>query len=178
MAGAAAAAEAFHLPQPAAQTVHWDQGGDLCASPNLFSDKAEAKRMQDLSLIYFGDPYATGTHQMSPQDRQTVLNWRFYGVYKATEWSYAHGYHVFAPISVNYGMDLPMDAGFWNPWNKQFMDISKEMWFLPMQGWRQSGGLAEELDWAVDRKIPVRVLCREKDGYSLHEYHHVKKPQK
>jgi len=167
---APAAAESFNLPQPPAQIVHWDQAGDLCASADLFANAAERARLEKLSLIYFGDPYSTGTHQLQPEERQAVLNWRYYGIYKATEWSYKHGYHVFAPIVVNYGMDLPMDAGFWNPWNKQFMAISQEMWFLPMQGWRQSGGLKEELDWAFDRKIPVRVLCKTASGYSLHNY--------
>lgn len=168
--GNAAAAEYKALPQPQAQIVQWDDK-NLCDSADLFADKAERARLQSLRLIYFGDPYATGTHSMSLVERQPVLNWRYYGVYKATEWSFQQGYKVFAPIMVNHGMDLRVDAGFWNPWNKQFMDIAQEMWFLPMQGWRQSGGLKEELDWAIARKIPVRVLCRRGSGYSLHAYH-------
>jgi len=76
----------------------------------------------------------------------------------------AAGVHVYATIWMTHRAsvhhELPTDHLFWLAFNKAFIDPAAGVIVCDIDGWRQSKGCAQEIDYARDTGKPV-WLCDE-----------------
>ena len=70
-------------------------------------------------------------------------------------------YIVFSPISHSYPISFwckKNDHDLWLKQDKAFVDWCDELWVVKLEGWQESKGVRQELRWAHERKIPVRII--------------------
>jgi hypothetical protein len=72
------------------------------------------------------------------------------------------GHFVYSPIAHCHGMsqfgNLPGEFGFWEEYDKHFIDLSDEVWVLAIPGWRTSKGVEHEMNHAFKTDKPVLIL--------------------
>jgi len=102
-------------------------------------------------VIYFASPY---TH-VDP----AISNIRYHAVMRETAHFLKLGYPVYSPIVHAHVMafeySLPRDYQFWKPHNHALLRRSLELWFLTIDGWRESAGVQGELELARELGIPI-----------------------
>lgn len=74
-----------------------------------------------------------------------------------------NGYNVFSPIShSHYIFELvPATGSSWEQWaeiNHEMIDLSTEVWVLALNGWEQSKGVANEIEYAGATGKPVKFV--------------------
>lgn len=104
-----------------------------------------------MSLTYLASPY---THP-DPQERERRFRM---ACKKAAELMLA-GKTVFAPIAHSHPIDLELPAlgsgEFWKKQDAPYLEFCTEIVVLMIDGWRESKGLAHEIEVAKQRGIPI-----------------------
>lgn len=102
-------------------------------------------------MIYLASPYSHPDPEIREQRYQEALHAVFYHS--------GSGLAVYSPIvhwhPVALKYDLPKDAAFWANQNRAMLKKATQLVVLNVEGWRQSEGVAQELDWAQEFKIPI-----------------------
>ena len=104
-------------------------------------------------MIYLASPY---THE-SP----TIRKLRWHAACEAAAWLHCRGEWCYCPIAETHGQTLygvPVEWSGWVNRDRWFLNRCDELYVLCIEGWRESRGIAAELDfWKVDPR-PVRWL--------------------
>jgi len=50
---------------------------------------------------------------------------------------------------------LPGDSATWLEWNRAVLKKSDMLYVLCLTGWRDSQGVAHEIQWSIDAEIPI-----------------------
>lgn len=100
-------------------------------------------------MIYLASPF-------SHPDKD-VEHRRFVYAKAATRALLAKGHHVLSPIAYCYQFrdELPDSSAAWRPFNFEMIDGCSELWVLMIDGWEQSAGVAEEIEYAKRRPSMV-----------------------
>jgi hypothetical protein len=120
-------------------------------------------------LYYLASPYS--------HDNQHVKDHRFQVVQEVTvKLLLDAGLYAFSPIAYNHPMvihDLPTDWGFWEEYDKAFIDHSDGLIVLTIDGWKESVGVQAEIEYAKNLNLPIVYLSldqvEEKDYDELKE---------
>lgn len=104
-----------------------------------------------MKLIYLASPYS------SPS--KVIMNHRYDSACKAVGLFSAMGMWVYSPI-VHYHMpslliDLPTDSDFWWDINRSMLDRCDMLVVLTLDGWQESKGVKQEIEYAQSYSIPV-----------------------
>lgn len=117
-------------------------------------------------LVYLACPYY--------HDDPLVREQRWRGANQAAAGLLLDGFKVFSPISHNHMLrgGLPPGALFdWLHYDKTFLYLSSMLLILPIDGWRESAGVAEEIKTAKEIDIPIHFVT---DDGRIIEGHHGK----
>jgi hypothetical protein len=99
-----------------------------------------------MRLIYLAGPYS--------HTEEEVMKERRDGFMKALAFfaNSTENLCLYSPIvhwsAVAFEYDLRHDANFWHQQNFHMIKLSTAMWILPMDGWRKSYGLSQEMEYA------------------------------
>jgi len=107
-------------------------------------------------LYYLASPY-------SHKDRE-IMNQRAEQATKAAVDLLKLGVVTFAPIPYNCHWEkynLPSDWGFWQDFDKTFIDHMDAVVVLQLEGWDKSVGVTAEIAYAKEISIPVYYLSVE-----------------
>lgn len=127
------------------------------ASTSTFG-KNKSELSNDMhQLIYLASPYSS--------DNKQVMQ-RRYEFNVATVCDYLHkGIFLFSPIVHNHPVaqlrDLGRDWLFWKAYDENFLARCDELWVLQLAGWHVSVGVQAEINFALNRGMPVQYLTNE-----------------
>lgn len=69
------------------------------------------------------------------------------------------GYKIFSPIAHSHAIEQFFDRiegfAFWMAQDKPFFDAAKDAIVLTLPGWKESKGVAKEIQWAVQQNKTV-----------------------
>jgi hypothetical protein len=112
------------------------------------------------ALTYLAAPY-------SHPDRKVRLA-RFNAVNVAAGQLMRQGHLVFSPISHTHPIaeagGLPLGWEFWAAFDRAYLEASRELIVLRLDGWRESVGVTAELAIAAELGIPVSYIDPESAG--------------
>lgn len=120
-----------------------------------------------MSFIFLASPYS---HQS-----KRMLHTRYLEALDASAWLVAAKREiVLSPIVLCHEMarlhSLPTDAGYWKEMNTAFLRVSACIYVLCSDGWEDSIGVQEEIDWAIENNRGVWYMIPTLDGqYSIRE---------
>lgn len=87
------------------------------------------------------------------------------------------GFYVSSPILHHYTFDSLSEANngeYWLSYSRELLismslnkNVDSELWILPLSGWKESSGVAEEIRTAEEYNVPIKVLNID---FSLEEY--------
>ena len=104
-----------------------------------------------MPYIYLASPY---THEDS-----AVRQVRYERVRALTALLLRRGLVVFSPIIHHHDLinvyDLPKDAAFWGAYDTAMMRSAQEFWVHTQPGWRESVGVAAEIELAGQIHLPI-----------------------
>ena len=99
---------------------------------------------------YLASPYS-GSVEVMQQRYEAAL--RIVGILlKKREWVYSPIVHAHE-IAVRYAM--PRDAKFWWEYNKTMMEAAERLLVLTLPGWRESVGVAMEVEFFSPLSKPI-----------------------
>ena len=107
-------------------------------------------------MIYLASPY---THPDA-----SIREERFHAVCQATAALMRSGHVVFAPIVHGHPLvehGLPVEWPFWERFDREHLARSDELVVLMLEGWRESVGVAAEIEMAREMGKPTRYLAPE-----------------
>ena len=97
-------------------------------------------------MIYIASPYS--------HPDPTVMQRRFEEVERFTAWCLKRDLIAISPIVYGHEMakkhELPTDAAWWARFNHRLFNQCTLMYLLQLPGWRESKGVALELEWAKE----------------------------
>lgn len=101
-------------------------------------------------MIYLASPY---THQ----DKK-IMESRFNDAVSACAFIMQKGFIVYSPIvhmhPIAIAHDLPRDWEYWKKVDSEMVTRCDSFWILTLDGWKQSLGIANELQIAKNKYIP------------------------
>jgi hypothetical protein len=81
---------------------------------------------------------------------------------------------VFSQVSMSHpinaklaGMDKPTVGKLWEPIDRMFMEAMNELVVIDAPGWRESSGVAREIEFFRDRGRPVHIWSEMAGDYPL-----------
>jgi hypothetical protein len=108
-------------------------------------------------LIYLACPYTHASADIRLQ--------RFQQVTKAAAALIRQGHIVFSPITMTHPIDIEMagsqntlGSDFWVTFDETFMERCDIFVLLPLDGWRDSGGIRREIEYFRNAGKPLKVL--------------------
>ena len=105
-------------------------------------------------LTYLAVPYS----HSDPAIRQK----RFEIVNKVSADLMSAGHLIFSPISHTHPIalagELPVHWEFWKNFDIAYLEVSKKLIVLMLDGWKESKGVTGEVEIAVDLGIPIEYL--------------------
>lgn len=105
-------------------------------------------------IIYIASPYNHKQDSIRIQNYEKVSNL----VAKLV----SEGYVALSPITYGHTLldfhQMPYDWEFWSNFCISFLDKSDELWVYKMDGWDKSRGVEEEIQYALDNKIPIKYI--------------------
>lgn len=120
-------------------------------------------------LIYLASPYTYKGDDNTV--REDVEHGRFLDACRCAAMMTRRGLYVFSPIVHSHPMAtryvLPTDFAFWCAHNRRWIDACDELAVLTINGWRESTGIAGELEYALSRG--KRVWHVDLDGNEVEE---------
>lgn len=106
------------------------------------------------SLVYLAVPY---THK-DPK----VVEERFHKVNKVAGKLMSEGLIIFSPISHTHPIavagSLPTDWAFWKNFDTAYLQASKKLIILKLEGWEKSTGVTAEINLAKELGIPIEYI--------------------
>jgi len=107
------------------------------------------------TLTYLASPYTHENHEVEEA--------RFREVCRAGSHFISHGLIVFVPIAMSHPIReaCPDVGGDWETWSHQdyaFLDCSKQVYVLTLDGWQDSVGVTAEIQYAWKEGIPVYLV--------------------
>lgn len=104
--------------------------------------------------IYLGSPF---THE-DPK----VMEERYKEALQAAAWLMKKGKTVYAAIPFSYHLSIEGGIGLgWNEWklqDKTALICSYQLFVLQLDGWQESVGLNEEIEWAQSLGMPISFM--------------------
>lgn len=104
-------------------------------------------------LIYLGQPYTDANPKIQEARYEAARE------FVATQVSVRQSLVLYSPIvhwhTIAQDFSLPEDADFWWSQNKIMLQKADMLWVLNLQGWKQSKGLRQEIEYAFFRGIPI-----------------------
>lgn len=111
-------------------------------------------------MTYLACPY-------SHPDREVRVA-RFEAANRAADVLMKRGEMVFSPISHTHPIaeacDLPLGWEFWRAFDHAYLAASKSLVILCIDGWRESVGVAGEIEIAIAMGLTVRYVRLTDDG--------------
>ena len=101
-------------------------------------------------MIYLASPYSDPDSAIREQ--------RFEAACEATAVLMRQGQWTFSPIVNTHVLTthgMPLDSGFWEPYNRELLSRCSELWVLMLPGWRESVGVRREVAMAEEMKLSV-----------------------
>ena len=112
------------------------------------------KEEEPSSVIYIASPYS--------HEDKLVRNSRFEQIAKITAKLTANGIVAFSPIAYGHTLlnyeKLPTNWAFWQNFCLSFLQHCDELWVYQMDGWEQSKGIAEEIEFAKKKGITIKYV--------------------
>ena len=103
-------------------------------------------------LIYIGSPYS--------HHDPDVVEENYKKVSRLAARLCSKGHVAFSPITYGHTLlgfeNMPGDWEFWRSFCLTFLEKSDELLVYKMEGWENSKGLAAEIEYALEKNIPVR----------------------
>lgn len=117
-------------------------------------------------FIYLASPYTPlplAGYTALPEELSELKEERFQLVCKKAAQLMENGHIIFCPIAHShpiekYGMDEVHDGEFWLEQDYEILRNVDAMWVLMLPGYDKSKGIAAEIAFADEYKIPVRYL--------------------
>lgn len=107
-----------------------------------------------MTYIYLASPYS----HPNPEIRRG----RYRAAEVAVHWMLLHRLWVYSPIVHNHLLTedhgLPMGGDFWTPYSQAMLEPALAVWVLQIQGYVESKGIHDELEFALSRNIPVGYI--------------------
>ncbi len=120
-----------------------------------------------MRLIYLAGPYS---HKEESVRRERLDQHAAAAAYFAHN---AENLCVYSPIAhwsaIASRHDLPHDFNFWIRQDFFMIDKSAALWVLTIDGWKESYGLSQEIEFALDIQKPVYYVVREGTDYVLRD---------
>ncbi len=105
-------------------------------------------------IIYIASPY-------SHEDKH-VRELRYLQVTDYCAKQVAAGNIVFSPITYGHVLsehaDLPTDFTFWKNFCLTFLGNCEEMHIIRLDGWEESNGIREEIQYCILSEIPIKYI--------------------
>lgn len=105
-------------------------------------------------LAYLASPYSSPDPMVRLQ--------RFEAVCCVAAKLMRDGIHLFCPIAQTHPIalkgDLPGDFAYWEAYDRKMLSLCEELWVCTMDGWRESKGVAAEIQIAEELGLPVRYI--------------------
>lgn len=106
------------------------------------------------SIVYLACPYTS--------DDKGIVEERVRKVNIATGKLMSQGENVFSPLSHSHPIatvcDLPTTWDFWEKYDIAFIEISKKLVILKLDGWDTSTGVTAEIKIAEKLGVPIEYL--------------------
>ena len=105
-------------------------------------------------MIYLASPYS--------HPDEAVREQRFRAACRATAQLLASGSTVFSPIVHGHPLvehGLPTDWSFWERFDRDHLERCDEVLVLMLDGWRESVGVAAEIEIAAGLGMHVRYIA-------------------
>lgn len=103
---------------------------------------------------YLASPYTN--------DDKKIVEFRVKKTNKAAAELMSQGHIVFSPISHSHHMamenDMPTTFEFWKKQNHAFIDWCDGVYILELQGWKESKGVADEMEYAIKTGKPIYYI--------------------
>lgn len=110
--------------------------------------------MNKYGLVYLASPYSHAN--------VAVRERRFTDVCRAAARLMFQGFHVFSPIAHTHPIathgELPLGWEFWREYDEVMVSRCDSLFVLMLDGWRESRGVAGEIEIAVRLGKQVRFL--------------------
>lgn len=104
-----------------------------------------------MSFIYLASPY---THA-----DPAVMEERYRRAVAICAELFTRGEFVFSPIvhchPIAVAHNLPRDIAFWHEYSRKMLLAANELWVAELDGWRESAGVAFEIELALEHGIPI-----------------------
>jgi len=116
-------------------------------------------------MIYLSSPYS---HPLP-----SVREERFHAACRATAALLSQGKRVFSPIVHSHPLDALLQGfghQFWMDLDEQYLKLCKEVLVLTIDGWAESRGVMQEMQWAQELGMPICYAGPE------HEMFRIKRP--
>ena len=72
------------------------------------------------------------------------------------------GFHVISPIAhsvpISSMAKYPQDYKAWKEWDEELILLCSQVWILMLPGWEDSMGIKNEISFAVNNGIPIKLL--------------------
>jgi Domain of unknown function (DUF1937) len=87
---------------------------------------------------------------------------RYRAARDATAWLLRHRIWTYSPIVHCHDLaaqsGMPTDFEFWGDYNHAMIDRADELLVLTIEGWKESVGVNEEITYAADLGLPIRLM--------------------
>lgn len=107
-----------------------------------------------MPAVYLASPY-------SHPDPEVRLS-RFNTVMAAGAWLLSRRIWYFSPVQYTHILalrfKLPTDADFWWDYNRTMIDAHRAVIMLCIDGWKESKGMKQELEYAREHGLRVQYL--------------------
>jgi hypothetical protein len=129
----------------------------------LREDSAPKVEVPLMSYTYLASPYS--------HPDASVRETRYHEAVDCVAWMIKNEIWVYAPIVhchfVALKHALPTDAKTWQDYNHAMIRASRHLSILAVGGWRESKGVAEEIEFAREIGRPVTYAMRRADDTYL-----------
>ena len=109
------------------------------------------------NYVYLASPYS--------DPNRSVMDDRFEQAALFTSQQLELGVTVYSPIVHNHPLakyGLNRDWEFWRPHDLIMLSKASELWVLTLDGWKQSVGVSEEIEWQRRHKRPILYVGPDK----------------
>jgi nucleoside 2-deoxyribosyltransferase len=110
-----------------------------------------------MTLVYLASPYS--------HDDPQVMEGRFTAVCQVAAQIMAEGIHVYSPIAHTHPIamvgDLPKHWEYWAEYDRVMIAACDQLWVAMIDGWKDSRGVAAEIEIARCMGKPVDYLTVE-----------------
>lgn len=116
-----------------------------------------------MKKIYLAMPYVARNEDGS--QNWDIMEERYHKVTILVGKLLGEGRAVFSPISHNHNIvkhcNLPRTHEFWLNYDKEFIDWCDEVWVFTLDGWKESKGVAWEIEYATKHNKQVKFIDEE-----------------